>query len=1098
MKLLKKLAVTIFSACAFVGIMAAGVYAAEEPEFNYHSVSDSAPVVSSDSGKNRGAVPALKASLESYYVTPNLPVVRNQNPYGSCWAHASTALAELSVMRHEGKVLDLSELHLCYFAYDSATDPLGGTTGDKSGVNSVNRVNYGGNLIFSMQAYAMWKGAALESKVPYSDAGYVDNGNALDESLAYDDAAHLRNAYKINLSSNRDLVKQSIKEFGGVGVSYYHDDSYYNYYYNSYNASGVNSTNHAVTIVGWDDSFSRYNFNYTASGDGAWLIRNSWGYDDYSMYGYFWISYYDTSLLCEPAYVFDFVSDNNNKTDDFYDNNYQYDGAMASDSYSVYSSSEITAANVFAAAKGDETLKAVMFGTDSANLSYTVSVYKNTTATRPNSGNLVAVAKGTTTYAGMHTVKLDTAVGLNKGDKFSVVVTLKGMGTVDFLTESTVNSWYFSKANAQSGQSYYSYDGANWYDCGANFGKNIRIKAFTDDVKTLDPNIYVTGVEITNTTASALTVGDKLTLTAKVTPTNATNKNVTWKSSDSTVASVNSSGVVTALKAGTSTITVTTQDGGYTAQYTLTVKNKDIPVSDIKVKSVEITNGDIEYLYKGKTLQLNIKINPTNATNKSVTWSSRNTAVAKVSANGVVTAVAKGSTVITVKTADGGYTDSITVCVDEEEASDMYIYLTPYYNCLNVGDTVVVSAISYPYQHSQSEYIWKSSNPSVATVSNGTVKALNPGTTTISATYKGVTAQLVIDVLGEQPQVRAKYSGDSRLITWTGLTNNSVLKITKIDSSGNKLIKTVKNNELSKFLDTSAATGKVYYYIEYTMNYSCGYTMWTFYIYPEAENPTISSITGDSKSITIKLKGSPNISSFYIYRSTDGKNYSNIATTSSSTYIDKQVIAGKRYYYKVKGYANFNYTGYSSAESFLPMVAPKITAIANKSSGITLTWSKTAGAASYQIYRKTASGSYALIKTISGNKTFTYTDTKAKNGSMHYYIVKAVNGKQTVKSASKSIRRMKPVSVKTASNVAGKKLKVTWTSTSGVTGYQIKYVTGKTTKYLTVTGASKNNAVISNLTKNKTYKVYIRSFVKVNGKNVYSAFSAAKTVKITK
>ena len=72
----------------------------------------------------------VMSSLPSYYRNTNVPSVRNQSPYGTCWAYSSIALAELSILKQEGKMVDLSELHLAYYLYNSVTDPLGGTEGD--------------------------------------------------------------------------------------------------------------------------------------------------------------------------------------------------------------------------------------------------------------------------------------------------------------------------------------------------------------------------------------------------------------------------------------------------------------------------------------------------------------------------------------------------------------------------------------------------------------------------------------------------------------------------------------------------------------------------------------------------------------------------------------------------------------------------------------------------------------------------------------------------------------------------------------------------------------------------------------------------------
>ena len=196
-----------------------------------------------------------------------------------------------------------------------------------------------------------------------------------------------------------------------------------------------------------------------------------------------------------------------------------------------------------------------------------------------------------------------------------------------------------------------SADGSVEYAPGATYTANADVTLYA--VWEL-ATVSVTGVTL-NKSSATLTEGDTLTLTATVAPTNATNKNVTWKSSDTTVATV-SNGVVTAKKAGTATITVATADGNKTATCTVTVKAKTISVTGVTLNKTSAT------LTEGDTLTLTATVAPTNATNKNVTWKSSDTTVATVS-NGVVTAKKAGTATITVMTADGSKTATCTVTV---------------------------------------------------------------------------------------------------------------------------------------------------------------------------------------------------------------------------------------------------------------------------------------------------------------------------------------------------------------------------------------------------------------------------------------------------
>ena len=178
----------------------------------------------------------------------------------------------------------------------------------------------------------------------------------------------------------------------------------------------------------------------------------------------------------------------------------------------------------------------------------------------------------------------------------------------------------------------------------------------TPTVKPTQPvkKVPVTSVKLNKTKASIL-VGEKTKLVAKVAPSNATNKKLKWTTSDSSVAKVTSTGVVTGLKKGTATITARSTDGSKVyAKATITVK-------EVKVKKITVSPSKIT-LAKGKTKQLKVTVAPSNATNKQVTYTSSNKKAATVSKTGKITAKAKGRAIITVK-ASNGMTKRVTVIV---------------------------------------------------------------------------------------------------------------------------------------------------------------------------------------------------------------------------------------------------------------------------------------------------------------------------------------------------------------------------------------------------------------------------------------------------
>ena len=265
---------------------------------------------------------------------------------------------------------------------------------------------------------------------------------------------------------------------------------------------------------------------------------------------------------------------------------------------------------------------------------------------------------------------------------------------------------------------------------------SVTVTARTTDGSNLSASCTVT-VQVNassialNMSSAEMTEGGVLQLVATVLPTNATNKTVTWESSNTSVATVNSNGLVTAHLPGTATITATTTDGtNLSATCSLLVKQNIIYATSVSLNKSSAT------LTEGNTLQLTATVLPTNATDRTVTWKSSNTSVATVNSNGLVTAIIPGTATITATTNDGtNLSATCAVTVKQNVILATSISLNKSSATLTEGENLQLTATVLPNNATDRTVTWKSSNTSVASVNtNGLVTANSPGVVTITAT----------------------------------------------------------------------------------------------------------------------------------------------------------------------------------------------------------------------------------------------------------------------------------------------------------------------------------------------------------------------------
>ncbi len=253
---------------------------------------------------------------------------------------------------------------------------------------------------------------------------------------------------------------------------------------------------------------------------------------------------------------------------------------------------------------------------------------------------------------------------------------------------------------------------------------------FTDtcDVTVTVKPVSVTGVTINKGTSWILTGGTEQ-LSAEISPVNATNQNLTWASEDAAIVYVDASGLVTARTAGSTTITVTANDGNFKANCLFTVSDSPVPITGIA------QNKQVTVIERGRSERLYTSITPLNATNQNIKWSSSNTGIATVNVFGTVTGVSEGTARITAESIDGGFTAYCDCVIVAESVSVSGVSIVETSVVIAAGFSEQLTALIAPSNASNQNVTWSSSNSSIASVdSSGKVTGIAEGSAVITVT----------------------------------------------------------------------------------------------------------------------------------------------------------------------------------------------------------------------------------------------------------------------------------------------------------------------------------------------------------------------------
>ena len=330
--------------------------------------------------------------------------LKNQGMMGSCWTFGMTGALESALLKACGIATDFSENNMQ-------------NTMIKYSIYGIPEFEGGVNLM-SMGYLTSWLGAFSQDADEYDEVGKIS------PLITTDNDIHVQDVILIPRDGNDTQLKWAILKYGSLDISYLGQSKFDEkspWYNTNTSAQYCNQSldpNHEVSIVGWDDDYPKENFALTPPGDGAWIVKNSWG-ADWGDGGYLYLSYYDQTFKISknvvdyPAAI---IFDNTLA----YNKNYQHSFLWAGEiiNASDFGYENFTLANRFEAL-GDDLIAAVGSYFNESGYSYKLEIYVN--------GELKLVQDGISPYCGYHTIKLDSYVPVKKGDIFMVAMTSKFM-----------------------------------------------------------------------------------------------------------------------------------------------------------------------------------------------------------------------------------------------------------------------------------------------------------------------------------------------------------------------------------------------------------------------------------------------------------------------------------------------------------------------------------------------------------------------------------------------------------------------------------------------------------------------------------------------
>ena len=430
--------------------------------------------------------------------------VKAQGWMGSCWTFGMTGVLESSLLKAAGITTDFSENNMQ-------------NTMLKYSIYGSPNIDEGGGNNYAVSYLLSWLGAFTQDADTYDEMGKISPLITTNQDIHVQDLMFIYN----NEIPNGTHLKEAILKYGSIDVCYYGQSRYdeVSLYYNTETyAQYVDvfvTPNHDVSIVGWDDNFPKEKFLTPPPGDGAWIVKNSWG-SGWGDNGYLYVSYYDQSLLpytgaintAATAIIFENTVP--------YNKNYQYD-IIWGGAFVPASNENISYMNVYEALD-DDLIAAVGTYFNRSDVNYKVQIYVN--------DELRLTQEGVSPFIGYHTIKLDEYIPIKKGDIFKAVMTSDAMPGFN-LRET--------RLHYDKNISFFSYDGQTWIDCYTEDAiACLKVYTVVDDTKIInnkDISVDYNGgkyfsVKVVTADGHAVGAGAKVTFTInKNTKTVTTDKN---------------------------------------------------------------------------------------------------------------------------------------------------------------------------------------------------------------------------------------------------------------------------------------------------------------------------------------------------------------------------------------------------------------------------------------------------------------------------------------------------------------------------------------------------------------------------------------------